>query len=106
MIPFGYIGTSIIFNLHSFFLQNNVFGLIGPTTKASILHIQSISDFLEMPHIIFEPIEIQNRNWSAINLYPNHIAYSQVIKIKIFDYLYNVWKPYTKYSNMKPDSAE
>ncbi|KPJ04254.1 Glutamate receptor, ionotropic kainate 2 [Papilio xuthus] len=59
-------------------LESNVFGVFGPIHRTSLQHIQSIADYLELPQIITEFIEAQNRNWSAINLYPNHIAYSQV----------------------------
>ncbi|XP_063826752.1 glutamate receptor ionotropic, kainate 2-like isoform X1 [Ostrinia nubilalis] len=59
-------------------LEDNIFGLFGPKSKGLIEHIQSISDLLELPQILTEPVETQNRNWSAVNLYPHHIAYSQV----------------------------
>ncbi|KAL0830572.1 hypothetical protein ABMA28_002724 [Loxostege sticticalis] len=59
-------------------LENHIFGVFGPKTKGLIDHIQSIADVLELPQILTEPVETQNRNWSAVNLYPNHIAYSQV----------------------------
>ncbi|KAJ8723326.1 hypothetical protein PYW08_003238 [Mythimna loreyi] len=59
-------------------LESNVFGVFGPTRKGSLLHIQSIADFLEIPHVITNPIETQNRNWSVINLYPHHLSYSQI----------------------------
>lgn len=52
--------------------------MFGPKTKSALHHVQSIADFLEIPQIIAEPVETINRNWSAVNLYPNHIAYSQV----------------------------
>lgn len=61
------------------FFQGSMFGLFGPTNKISLQHIQAIADFKEIPQIITEAIEIQNRNWSAINLYPYHVAYSKVI---------------------------
>ncbi|XP_045498949.1 glutamate receptor ionotropic, kainate 2-like [Colias croceus] len=59
-------------------LENNVLGIFGPTSKATMKHVQVIADYLEIPHIITEPMTAQNRNWSAVNLYPNHMAYSQV----------------------------
>ncbi|KPJ19820.1 Glutamate receptor, ionotropic kainate 2 [Papilio machaon] len=59
-------------------LESNVFGVFGPIHRSSLQHVQSIADYLELPQIITEFIEAQNRNWSAINLYPSHIAYSQV----------------------------
>ncbi|KOB77222.1 Ionotropic glutamate receptor, partial [Operophtera brumata] len=46
--------------------------------KSPLEHIQSIADFLEIPQILTEAMVMQNRNWSAVNLYPQHIAYSQV----------------------------
>lgn len=62
----------------NFSFQNHIFGVFGPKTKGLIDHIQSIADVLELPQILTEPVETQNRNWSAVNFYPNHIAYSQV----------------------------
>ncbi|CAH0586967.1 unnamed protein product [Chrysodeixis includens] len=59
-------------------LESNIFGVVGPTKKAALQHVQSMSDFLEIPHIITEPVETQNRNWSVVNLYPHHLAYSQI----------------------------
>lgn len=59
-------------------LQSNIFGIFGPTKRGPLQHIQSIADFLEVPQILTEAMVMQNRNWSAINLYPQHIAYSQV----------------------------
>ncbi|CAH2982565.1 unnamed protein product [Chilo suppressalis] len=58
--------------------ETNIFAVFGPKTKSSIEHIQSIADTFEIPHILTEPVTTQTRNWSAINLYPNHLAYSQV----------------------------
>ncbi|KAL4716078.1 hypothetical protein ACJJTC_013855 [Scirpophaga incertulas] len=58
--------------------ENPFFGVFGPTVKGSIEHVQSIADMYELPQILTAPVETQNRNWSAINLYPHHIAYSQV----------------------------
>ncbi|KAH9630498.1 hypothetical protein HF086_000711 [Spodoptera exigua] len=59
-------------------LESNVFGVFGPTRKGSLQHIQSIADFLEIPHIIVDPMEMQNRNWSVVNMFPHHLAYSQI----------------------------
>ncbi|XP_075975529.1 glutamate receptor ionotropic, kainate 2-like [Anticarsia gemmatalis] len=59
-------------------LENNVFGVFGPTKRGSLEQIQSMADFLEIPHIITEPVESQNRNWSVVNMFPHHIAYSQI----------------------------
>ncbi|XP_034829301.1 glutamate receptor ionotropic, kainate 2-like [Maniola hyperantus] len=59
-------------------LENNIYGVFGPKTKNALHHVQSIADFLEIPQLIAEPVETLNRNWSAVNLYPNHIAYSQI----------------------------
>ncbi|XP_068617321.1 glutamate receptor ionotropic, kainate 2-like [Battus philenor] len=59
-------------------LESNLYGVFGPIHSSSLRHIQSIADYIEMPQIIAEYTETQNRNWSAINLYPNHVAYSQV----------------------------
>ncbi|XP_013138195.1 PREDICTED: glutamate receptor ionotropic, kainate 2-like [Papilio polytes] len=59
-------------------LESNLFGVFGPIHRTSLQHVQSIADYLELPQIITEFIEVQNRNWSSINLYPNHIAYSQI----------------------------
>jgi hypothetical protein len=58
--------------------QTNIFGVFGPKTKSTIEHVQSIADSYEIPQLFAEPVETLNRNWSAINLYPHHIAYSQV----------------------------
>ncbi|XP_023937960.2 glutamate receptor ionotropic, kainate 2-like [Bicyclus anynana] len=70
-------------------LESNIFGVYGPKTKSTLHHVQSIADFLEIPQLIAEPVETLNRNWTAVNLYPNHIAYSQIfadiIKIKAWD---------------------
>ncbi|XP_041979927.1 glutamate receptor ionotropic, kainate 3-like isoform X2 [Aricia agestis] len=41
-------------------------------------HVQSIADALEIPQILYEPTTVQSRNWSAINLYPHHVSYSQI----------------------------
>ncbi|XP_059057484.1 glutamate receptor ionotropic, kainate 3-like isoform X2 [Achroia grisella] len=73
-------------------LESNVFGIFGPTTKGSIESMQSIADYLDVPHIIIEPMETQNRNWSVVNLYPNHIAYSQVFADII---VMKGWKEFT-----------
>lgn len=59
--------------------QKKLFGIFGPKTKEVIEHVQSIADLLEIPQILSQPVVTQNRNWSAINLYPHHIAYSQVM---------------------------
>ncbi|CAH2241761.1 jg16325 [Pararge aegeria aegeria] len=59
-------------------LESNIFGVFGPKIKITLHHVQSIADFLEIPQLIAEPVETLNRNWSAVNLYPNHIAYSQI----------------------------
>lgn len=53
-------------------------GIFGPTSQATLYHVQVIADYLEIPQIMTEPVTTQNRNWSAVNLYPHHIAYSQV----------------------------
>lgn len=58
-----------------------MFGVFGPTRKGSLQHIQTIADFLEIPHIIVDPMETQNRNWSVVNLFPHHLAYSQVFNL-------------------------
>lgn len=70
-------GHIVIF--FALYFQSNVFGVFGPTKKGSLQHIQSIADFLEIPHIITDPVETQNRNWSVVNMFPHHIAYSQVL---------------------------
>lgn len=59
-------------------LEGSTLGIFGPTNKISLQHIQAIADFKEIPQIITEPMEIQNRNWSTINLYPHHITYSKI----------------------------
>ncbi|CAH0720015.1 unnamed protein product, partial [Brenthis ino] len=59
-------------------LGESTFGIFGPTKKITLHHIQAIADFKEIPQVITEPVEIQNRNWSAVNLYPHHIAYSKI----------------------------
>ncbi|CAH2047181.1 unnamed protein product, partial [Iphiclides podalirius] len=59
-------------------ISMNVMGIFGPIHRNSLQHVQSLADYIEMPQIITEFIETQNRNWSVINLYPSHIAYSQV----------------------------
>ncbi|XP_045449718.1 glutamate receptor ionotropic, kainate 2-like [Melitaea cinxia] len=59
-------------------LESSTFAIFGPTVKTTVQHIQNIADFMEIPQIITEPIETQNRNWSAVNLYPHHVAYSKI----------------------------
>ncbi|XP_030025495.2 glutamate receptor ionotropic, kainate 3 isoform X3 [Manduca sexta] len=59
-------------------LENNIFGVLGPTVQGPLQHVQSITDSLEMPQMIIKPEVSQNRNWSTVNLYPHHIAYSQI----------------------------
>ncbi|CAG5028258.1 unnamed protein product [Parnassius apollo] len=59
-------------------LESNIFAIFGPVHKTSLLHVQSIADYIEMPQVITEFIETQNRNWSAVNLYPSYLAYSQL----------------------------
>ncbi|XP_049872847.1 glutamate receptor ionotropic, kainate 2-like isoform X2 [Pectinophora gossypiella] len=59
-------------------LESNIFGIFGPPNRITLEHIQSIADSLEIPHIITYPMEKQDRNWFGVNLYPYHIAYSQV----------------------------
>nr|XP_037875496.1 glutamate receptor ionotropic, kainate 2 isoform X2 [Bombyx mori] len=73
-------------------LEKNVYGIFGPTKKDSILHVQSITDNLEIPQVINQAMETQNRNWSAVNLYPHHISYSQLFTdlIEMKD-----WKEFT-----------
>lgn len=56
-----------------------MYGVFGPSKKGSLNHVQSIADYLEIPQILTEGVEIQTRNWSAVNLYPNHITFSQVL---------------------------
>ncbi|XP_063534435.1 glutamate receptor ionotropic, kainate 2-like isoform X1 [Cydia strobilella] len=58
-------------------LEGNVFGVFAPTNEKALEHVQSISDFLEVPQILVDQSVAHNRNWSAINLYPNHVTYSQ-----------------------------
>ncbi|XP_053605086.1 uncharacterized protein LOC128672163 [Plodia interpunctella] len=60
--------------------ENTVFGVFGPRSKQLIKHVQNIVDYLEVPHIVIDPIESQTTNWSIINLYPHHLAYSQVFR--------------------------
>ncbi|XP_022115207.2 glutamate receptor ionotropic, kainate 2 [Pieris rapae] len=73
-------------------LDNNVLGIFGPSSQATLHHVQVIADYLEIPQIITEPVTAQNRNWSAVNLYPHHIAYSQIFAsiIQVKD-----WKDFT-----------
>lgn len=59
-------------------LESNVFGIFGPNKQDALRHVQSTADFLEIPHIIMQPVITQNRNWSVVNLFPHHIAYSQI----------------------------
>ncbi|KAI8421749.1 hypothetical protein MSG28_009715 [Choristoneura fumiferana] len=59
-------------------LEANVFGVLGPTNINALKHVQSIADFVELPQILIDTVVTQSRNWSAINLYPNHVAFSQV----------------------------
>ncbi|XP_037969552.2 glutamate receptor ionotropic, kainate 3 isoform X1 [Plutella xylostella] len=59
-------------------LENGLLGIFGPSNRASLTHVQSVADYLEVPHVIVEPMILQTRNWSVINLYPHHDAYSQV----------------------------
>ncbi|KAJ0183282.1 hypothetical protein K1T71_001258 [Dendrolimus kikuchii] len=59
-------------------LESSVYGIFGPTKTGSLKHVQSIADYLEIPQMLTEGVETQTRNWSAVNLYPNHIAYSQL----------------------------
>ncbi|XP_013190560.2 glutamate receptor ionotropic, kainate 2-like [Amyelois transitella] len=60
--------------------ENAIFGVFGPRSKHLIEHVQNIVDYLEVPHIVVAPVESQTRNWSIVNLYPYHVAYSQVFK--------------------------
>lgn len=55
-----------------------MFGVLGPTNINALKHVQSIADFVELPQILIDTVVTQSRNWSAINLYPNHVAFSQV----------------------------
>ncbi|XP_026489807.2 glutamate receptor ionotropic, kainate 2-like [Vanessa tameamea] len=59
-------------------MESSTFAVFGPTTRITLQHIQGIADFVEIPQIIVEPIETQNRNWSAINLYPHYVSYSKI----------------------------
>nr|XP_032516938.1 glutamate receptor ionotropic, kainate 2 [Danaus plexippus plexippus] len=59
-------------------LEQNILGVFGPQTRNTLEHVQSLADYFEIPQIITEPIEILNRNWSAVSLYPHHNTYSQV----------------------------
>ncbi|CAK1555309.1 unnamed protein product [Leptosia nina] len=59
-------------------LESNILGIFGPTSKPTLNYVQTIADYLELPQIITDPVTTQNRNWSAVNLYPNHMAYSKV----------------------------
>ncbi|XP_050679068.1 glutamate receptor ionotropic, kainate 3-like isoform X2 [Leptidea sinapis] len=53
-------------------------GILGPSSGGTLKHVQVTADYLEIPQIISEPVSSQNRDWSAVNLYPHHMAFSQV----------------------------
>ena len=81
-------------------LLNGSIALFGPLSSRRVyLHVQSISDSLEIPHIQFDwsnSWSVKQRNQLALNLYPNGNklarAYIDLVRAwqwKIFAILYD-----------------
>lgn len=71
-------------------LQNKIGAIIGPQNTQSALHVQSICDAKEMPHIEtrWDPVN----KMSSINLYPEPLTLGKVFVdlVAVFE-----WKSFT-----------
>ncbi|KAJ2951076.1 hypothetical protein O0L34_g5456 [Tuta absoluta] len=60
--------------------EEGVIGIIDGLGGKGTEHVQAICDRLELPHVILQPDELYNDEWSIINLYPSADAYNSILQ--------------------------
>ncbi|KAI5645988.1 ligand-gated ion channel domain-containing protein [Phthorimaea operculella] len=69
--------SASLFNLGS---SEGVIGIIDGLGGKGTEHVQAICDRLELPHVILQPDELYNDEWSILNLYPSADAYNTILQ--------------------------